>query len=123
MSFREESGGCEALSSWVLARPPSARAVLCLTYARASTEMHSQTPVEKKRARNFASLPAVAPTTLNLREQLRSGLIKPAAPPDPHSSGGPHTSVSARSHACLVKGYVPADTEAYCARRCALAHE
>ena len=78
-----------------------------------------QTPVEKKRARNFASLPAVAPTTLNLREQLRSGLIKPAAPPDPHSSGGPHTSVSARSHAYPDKGCDPADCKAYCATRCA----
>ena len=53
--------------------------------------LHVMQSVDKKKARVFASLPAVAPST-DLREQLRK--FKPPPPSDPHSSGGPHTSVS-----------------------------
>lgn len=52
----------------------------------------AQTVVDRKKARNFASLPAVAPQGMDLRQQLRAG--RPPPPSDPHSSGGPHTSVS-----------------------------
>jgi len=53
--------------------------------------LHVVQSVDKKKARVFASLPAVAPST-DLREQLRK--FRPPPPSDPHSSGGPHTSVS-----------------------------
>ncbi len=67
-----------------------------LKYKTALPEMclkllHVVQSVDKKKARVFASLPAVAPST-DLREQLRK--FKPPPPSDPHSSGGPHTSVS-----------------------------
>lgn len=58
-----------------------------------------QNAPEKKKARNFASLPAVAPST-DLRAHLRK--FQPPPPSDPHSSGGPHTSVSPRCRRLIV---------------------
>ena len=51
-----------------------------------------QSVADRKKARAFASLPAVAPT-IDLRDHLRRAIGQQPPPPDPDRSGGPHTAV------------------------------
>jgi hypothetical protein len=51
-----------------------------------------QSVADHKKARAFASLPAVAPT-IDLRDHLRRAIGQQPPPPDPDRSGGPHTAV------------------------------
>lgn len=57
-----------------------------------------QSMADRKKARAFASLPAVAPT-MDLRDHLRKAIGQQPPPPDPDRSIGLHIAVRPAVHA------------------------